>query len=236
MPLRASEKAAIPAPRPAKPRVSHNLNGQRIGRKGRETRARIVAAALELIAEGDPAAVTLSAVARRVPIGMTSLYAYFSDLTELLLAVLEPVVEEAETAYLRHLREPWPDEALAAHCLQFVTAFHAYWQRHTHILHFRNALSDQRDRRMMALRVSCAIPVIEQIVRQMGHDPSVPGNPANGMATVLYTGIERVAAVVTDRVMPTVLPGEFRPNVASFLASEAQLLEFGIREIRKRAA
>jgi AcrR family transcriptional regulator len=220
---------------PAKP-VSHNLNGQRLGRKGRDTRARILAATNELLANSVDVPISLSAVAREASLGMTSLYLYFTDLTELLLAVLEPVMAEAEDAYLGHLRARWPDEALNAHCLEFVTAIHAFWHKNSTILHLRNSMSDQRDKRMMANRVNAARPVITMLVAQMDQDSEDHGSPATGMATVLYTGIDRVVTVATDRVLPTVLPGEFAPNIRNFLRSEARLLELGIRDFRAIAA
>ena len=69
----------------------------------------------------------------------------------------------------------------------------------------------------------------------MGHDPTDAADPATGMATVLYTGIERVAAVTTDPVLPTLLPGRFAPNLENFVKAEARLLELGIREHRATA-
>src|ERR1700761_8300016 len=103
--------------------LSHNLNGQKLGRKGRDTRERILTAAAELVADSHEATVSLSAVARRASLGMTSLYLYFNDLTELLLAVLEPVMAMGEKEYVTHLREHWPDETLNRHCVEFVSAF-----------------------------------------------------------------------------------------------------------------
>jgi AcrR family transcriptional regulator len=219
------------APKP----VSHNLNGQRLGPKGRVTRARILAATNELLAGPIDKPISLSAVAREASLGMTSLYLYFADLTELLLAVLEPLGAEAEQSYLQHLRERWPDETLGADCLQFVTALHGFWNRNSMLLHLRNSMADQRDKRMMEQRVRAAQPVILMLVSQMDQDPSIAGTPATGMATVLYTGIERVVTVATDRILPTVLPGEFSPNVRNFLQAEARLLELGIREFRAEA-
>lgn len=220
---------------PAKP-ISHNLSGQRLGRKGRDTRARILAATNELLANSADVPISLSAVAREASLGMTSLYLYFADLTELLLAVLEPVMAETENAYLGHLRERWPDDTLNAHCLEFVTAIHAFWHKNSMILHLRNSMSDQRDKRMMANRVNAARPVITLLVGQMDQDPEDRGSPATGMATVLYTGIERVVTVSTDRVLPTMLPDVFVPNIRNFLRSEARLLELGIRDFRAMAA
>ncbi len=215
--------------------LSHNLNGQRLGRKGRDTRDRIIAATNELLAGSLDAPISLSAVARQASLGMTSLYVYFTDLTELLLAVLEPLSADAEATYLRHLRARWPDESLNAHCLEFVTALHGFWHRNSMILHLRNSMADQRDERMMIHRVQAAQPVIGLLVSQMDQDPGVPGTPAAGMATVLYTGIERVVTIATDRILPTVLPGAFSPNVRNFLRAESRLLELGIREFRADA-
>jgi AcrR family transcriptional regulator len=212
--------------------LSHNLNGQRLGRKGRDTRARILAATNELLAGSIDTPISLSAVARQASLGMTSLYLYFNDLTELLLALLEPLTADAEESYLRHLRERWPDDNLNAHCLEFVTAIHGFWHRNSTILHLRNSMADQRDKRMMEQRVRAAQPVILMLVAQMDQDPAVSDTPAAGMATVLYTGIDRVVTVTTDRILPTLLPGEFSPNVRNFLHAEARLLELGIREFR----
>ncbi|WP_242007997.1 TetR/AcrR family transcriptional regulator [Sphingomonas ginsenosidivorax] len=222
--------------RTATPKVlSYNLNGQRLGRKGRDTRDRILAATHELLAGAIDTPISLSAVARQAGLGMTSLYQYFTDLTELLLAVLDPLTAEAEESYLKHLRERWPDDTLNAHCLEFVTALHGFWHRNSMLLHLRNAMADQRDKRMSAQRVRAAQPVILMLVEQMDQDPGLRGTPAQGMATVLYTGIERVVTVATDRILPTVLPGEFSPNVRNFLRAEARLLELGIREFREEA-
>ena len=223
-----------PVARAAKP-GSHNLNGQRLGKKGRNTRDRILTAANELLADPGDVQFSLSAVARQASLGMTSLYLYFADLTELLLAILEPLMDEAEVAYLGHLRERWPDETLNAHCLEFVTALHGFWHKNSAVLHLRNSMSDQRDKRMMANRVQVAQPVIGLLVMQMDQNLEEKGSQAAGMATVLYTGIERVVTIATDRILPGVLPGQFAPNVRNFLRSEARLLELGIRDFRALA-
>src|ERR1700740_1577328 len=121
--------------------ISRNLYGQRLGRKGRDTRDRIVTAADSLLARPEPVQITLSAVAREASLGMTTLYLYFSDLTELLLAVLEPVMITAEEAYLSRIRTRWDDERLGEECYEFMLAYHDFWARHTRILHLRNALA-----------------------------------------------------------------------------------------------
>ena len=62
-------------------KVSHNLKGQKRGRKGQMTRERIIAATVDVLRESDEIVISLSAVARKAKLGMTSLYVYFADLT-----------------------------------------------------------------------------------------------------------------------------------------------------------
>ena len=101
--------------------LSHNLLGQRLGRKGRDTRERILAATERLLAGPPDTAISLSGVAREASLAMTTLYLYFGDLTELLVAVLEPIMASAEDAFVAHLRRRWPDEQLGEHCLRFLS-------------------------------------------------------------------------------------------------------------------
>lgn len=215
----------------AKP-VSHNLNGQRLGRKGRDTRDRIVAAAAELVATSDYSAISLSAIARNAGMGMTSLYAYFSDLSELLLAVLEPVMAEADQSYLRLITSRWSDATLEGDCAAFISAFYQFWLRHSAILHLRNTMADRKDARMTEQRIEAARAVIGQIAKQMGHDPNARGTEALGMATVLYMGFERAVNIATDRHFGDAMGEHFAPDVEHYLQAEAQLLAFGIRTYR----
>jgi AcrR family transcriptional regulator len=220
--------------------VSHNLVGQRLGRKGRDTRERILAAAAKLLAEPSGQAITLSAVAREASLGMTALYLYFRDLSELLGAVLEPVMASVDDAYLAQLRETWADETLGEHTLRFVEAYHAFWARHTTILHLRNLYSDNGDARMRAMRHTGITPVIRLIAQQMEADPKATDSPAFHMATVLLTGLERLATVSTDPGFPTMgEPGTPpRPKdvvdaqVRKMVRSQARLLEIAIADGR----
>lgn len=216
--------------------ISRNLNGQKLGRKGKDTRARILAAAAEIVAEGNEQAITLSAVARRASLGMTSLYLYFNDLTELLIAVLEPVRETAEADYIVKLRKRWPDEELAAHCRSFVEAHHAYWSRHSRLLHLRNSMADAHDRRMMEHRIASAMPVIQLLAGQMDARPDEePRSPVYAMASLLMTSMERAATVWTDSELHRMLDSPAFTDINRLLVPAARILELGIREGREQS-
>ncbi|WP_159978170.1 MULTISPECIES: TetR/AcrR family transcriptional regulator [unclassified Novosphingobium] len=210
--------------------VSHNLNGQRLGRKGRITRERILAAAIEMI-EMSEEPVTLARVAGKASLGMTSLYNYFTDMTELLLAVLEPVMETAQDDYLSVLRERWPDEDLFACCYRFVRSYHSFWLRHSRLLHMRNGLADQQDARMMRHRIDSSRPIIGLIVAQMGFDKLV-SNPSTSMATMVMIGIERSVTLVTDKELRKLV--EMGPDISEdrYLVPGARLMQFAIRDAR----
>ncbi len=220
--------------------VSRNLNGQKLGRKGRDTRARIIAAAAELVAQdsdtaASPGPTTLSAVARKAGLGMTSLYLYFNDLTELLIAVLEPVTEAAEEAFISQLRSRWPDDELAARCRDFTAAYHAYWLRHSRLLHLRNSMADAHDRRMMEQRVAAAQPLIRLLAAQMDSDLPALESPPVAMASMLMTGLERAATVWTDTVLHRLFDSPAFSDLERFIGPTSRLLELGIRDGRDQA-
>jgi AcrR family transcriptional regulator len=212
--------------------LSHNLIGQRLGRKGRDSRNRILAAAERLLAEQPDVGLSLSAVAREASLAMTTLYLYFADLTELLLAVLEPIMASAEDSYVGHLRHHWPDDALAARCLDFVEAYYEFWVRHSRILHLRNSYAGGGDERMREHHRSVSLPVMELLVRQMESNATNLDSPAHSMAAVLLTAIERLITVATDPRFPSLTTTDPNDYIRALLSAEARLLELGIRDQR----
>jgi AcrR family transcriptional regulator len=212
--------------------LSHNLLGQRLGRKGRVTRERILAATDRLLADPSGTPLSLSAVAREASLGMTSLYLYFGDLVELVLAVLEPIMESAEESYLARVRVRWPDAAVGQNALAFVSAYHAFWEKHSRILHLRNT-NDMLDARIVRNRIESAQPLIDLLTFQMDGDDAPVGSFRQGMASALVTGLERIATVTTDMEL-TSLFERGSPNVPNLLRGQARLLELGIVDGRGR--
>lgn len=179
--------------------VSHNLVGQRLGKKGQATRERILAAMLRLLADPEGPPVTLTLVAREAKIGLTNLYLYFPDLGELLLAALQQVMANSDEAYIEALRRRWPDDNLEAACRGFLRAHFAFWQRHARLLHMRNALADASDMRVLAYRQSATQPILAMLAAQMTPEGIPVDTKCTDFATVLFTGLERTATVLTHR-------------------------------------
>jgi AcrR family transcriptional regulator len=178
--------------------VSHNQIGQKLGRKGQETRERILCAMLRLLADEGGPPVTLTTVAKEASVRLTNLYLYFPDMGELLLAALARVMDTAEAGYAEMLRERWPDDCLYESCREFLRAHHDFWKRNARILHMRNALADASDLRVLQHRNSATMPLIDLLAAQMDCLPGEPYDRCIRVATVLLTGLERIATVVTN--------------------------------------
>lgn len=217
--------------------VSHNTVGQRLGRKGQATRERILAAMLRLLDDADGPPVTLTSVAREAKVGLTNLYLYFPDLGDLLLAALGQVMATAEGAYLDQLRQHWPDDTLEESCLGFLRAHHAFWKRHARLLHMRNALADANDMRVLEYRQLTTRPLIGMLAAQMADGSGNVQDQSTAIATVLFTGLERLATVVTHPHYD-LMAGHFEiddtgPGVERLIEAEALVIALSIRQQRQ---
>ena len=222
--------------------VSHNQVGQKLGRKGQETRERIIAAVLRLLADSDGPPVTLSGVAKEAHVRPPNVYLYFPDMGELLLAALGRVMDTAEEAYLARLRKRWPDEALQASCLAFLQAYYEFWERHARLLHMRNAMADAGDLRVLHYRNDVTMPLIGLLAEQIGQCGGRGDAVDANIACVLLTGMERVATVVTNPqfriITGAIADADQRAYVRSLIEAEAEVLSVVIahrRALAKRA-
>lgn len=216
--------------------LNRNLVGQKLGRKGLETRERILASALRQIEGAQDTPVTLTSVAREASVGMTTLYLYFPDLGSLVLAALKRVMAGADAAVLDRLRVRWPDEGLEAACRGYVHAHFRFWREHGRILHMRNSLADADDVRFLDYRAEASRPVLELLIMQMDGAPE-DADPRLPLAAVMLTGFERLAALVTNpRHQPAFSPAPPADGVAlvdRMIDAQADLVALGVRHGRE---
>lgn len=213
--------------------VSHNLNGQKLGAKGRLTRERIIRAAIETLTSDDDEALTLSAVARRASLGMSALYIYFNDLSELMLAVLEPVMAVADTTVFDTIREHWPDELLEKRSRAFLTAYRNFWHTHARLLHQRNRLSDAGDDPMLVHRIAAAQPLVDLLCFQLGlGDLEEAGRETDAMARVLVICIERTMTAETGPLYKKFAQSVDAQRSFDLAEASARLIEISIRDSR----
>lgn len=233
MPTAPRRKAPVARDRTA---VSHNLVGQRLGRKGQATRERILDAMLRLLADPDGPPVTLTSVAREAGIGLSNLYLYFPDLGELLLAALRKVTEDTDSEHVDKLRRRWPDANLEGACRDFLAAHFGFWQRHARLLHMRNAMADANDLRILGYRQSATQPLLTLLAAQMAREGSEPERRHSDLATVLFTGLERMATVLThgnyDLISSHMDSADRTAHAERLLDAEAKVMALTLRAAR----
>lgn len=214
-------------------KIDTNLQGQRLGRKGRTTRDRIIAAARDVIENPNSEEFSVSAVARRADLRVSSIYNYFSDLTELFMTVLEPVIDEAQAKHLEILESYWPDEELELKCSQFMEAFHEFWENNVRLLHLRNNLAQQHNPRVLFHRISSARRIVARLALQMGAPNDENWGDEHDLASVLFAGLERVVTIITDELLDAPYPPNLERRFGKgSLKQQARLLALAIREAR----
>lgn len=216
--------------------ATHNLSGQRLGRKGQETRERIIQAMQCMLDSEDRAPITLSAISRVAGMSMSSLYLYFPDLPDLLLAVLRRVADQHGPAFIEILATRWPDEALEERALVLVRNLFGFWHRHARLFQMRNSLADAHEARLVAYRFASTKPALDALAGQMDGPPG--DIDCADCAAVLMTGLERLATIMVspDFALATGITeaDERRAHVDRLSRAQANIIAISIRDMRSR--
>lgn len=182
-----------------------NKQGQILGRKGLETRARLMDAARNLLLTHSPlelAAVTIAAEAGTSP---ASFYMYFDDTRDVLFALSE-VAGQDMGKINTIFDKPWNSENLEQRAAEVIDALNSVWNKHRAVLRYRNLEATRGDPRFSELRLNTFIPFIERFAQCI-----LSINPAQGSrrrsdayaeASILHGAMEHMAA--TD---PEVMEG-----------------------------
>ena len=173
-----------------------NKQGQRLGRKGEESRRRLLDATLSLIKVEALHKLSASRIAREAGMSSQSFYLYFKDMDDILLALSEePAVDAAEVAAV--LANAPYDLAPESAARTLVTAYSEYWNRHRAILNVRNYIADSGNMAFLKLRQNTTMPIIYAVAdRILVAQPTGKLDRASAVAraVIVYLAMERMAA------------------------------------------
>jgi AcrR family transcriptional regulator len=187
--------------------ITTNKQGQILGRKGRETRAKLMEATRHLLLTHSPVELTAVGIAAEAGTSPAGFYMYFDDPTD----VLYSLGEEAghDMVMIRKLfDEPWDKDRLEEHTTAVIEALNGVWTRHRQVLRFRNTEASRGDKRFEELRMNTFIPFIQGFAECI-----LSVNPASGTrkradayaeASILHGAMEHLAATdpeVTERYL-----------------------------------
>lgn len=122
--------------------ISMNKQGQVLGRKGQETRQRLMAATRRLLFTHPLVDITAVAISKAAGTSSASFYMYFDDVQDVLYSLaLEAGEDMANVSKL--LEEPWPVERFEEEALRLIEALNGVWSRHREVLRYRNLEADR---------------------------------------------------------------------------------------------
>ncbi|WP_050460663.1 TetR/AcrR family transcriptional regulator [Herbaspirillum autotrophicum] len=177
--------------------IQHNKQGQALGRKGQETRARLMEAARRLLRSQSPVELTTVAVAAEAGTSPASFYMYFDDTKDILFALSEVAGQDMEKIHAI-FDQPWEIDHAEKHAIDVIDALNEVWNKHRAVLRYRNLEATRGDRRFEELRMNTFIPFIERFAERI-----LSINPAQGTrkradafaeASILHGAMEHMAA------------------------------------------
>jgi AcrR family transcriptional regulator len=173
-------------------RRPQNLYGQSMGRKGTQTRERLIKATVELLEKRSIRDVSVSDIATLAGTSSSNFYIYFKDVTAAALAAaenIEQITPEIEAV----LGKKWLRANAQDNAIQMVEAYVAFASQHHAILRIRNLAADEGDKRFEEVRHR-AVARIHALLEEKITAANNGLDPSAGASAVLAL-MERLAAI-----------------------------------------
>lgn len=175
-----------------------NLYGQAIGRKGVETRSRIMSCYLEQLKETSHYNIRIASLCSFADVSMGTFYKYFKDLDGLAYEAvrLQQVIPDSVWSVFK---EDWTAENAFQNGCDLCERYLAYWSDNYHILNLRNQMADAGDLVMKEIRYESVVPLLYKIVDLISEARSsrldFHGVNPYAAATIILSSIERMATI-----------------------------------------
>jgi AcrR family transcriptional regulator len=181
-----------------------NKHGQSMGRKGRETRQRIMAAARKMLKSSSPVQLTVVSIAKEAETSSATFYLYFKDVRGLLLVLSEEAEADMRVVH-EVLDEPWDPKFLDLdHASRVVQAYVSVWDKHREVLRIRNLEADRGDPEFENIRLRTSVRMVsrfaEHIFAAYPEDTTLSYTDAMAEGSVLVAAMERLAATDLEQV------------------------------------
>ena len=173
-------------------KAPQNLYGQAMGRKGNETRQRLIRATVELLEKRSIRDVSVSDIATLAGTSSSSFYIYFADVAAAALAAAEGI-EQITPEIERLLRLSWSKNDGQANAAALVEEYVSFSSHHHAILRIRNLSADEGDKRFEAVRhqaVSRIHGLLEARIAAAGNEL----DPSAGASAILAL-MERISSI-----------------------------------------
>jgi AcrR family transcriptional regulator len=178
-----------------------STEGRPLGRRGIETRERILRSVEDLVEKNGVRGLRLADIAESVGFSPPAFYQYFRDIDDALLALNEEI-GELFTMFSDSLARDWDGEAGFEHVLEFVERFTQYWDDHRAVLWARNLAAQDGDERFRNVRNKSLAPVAQALARKVESAQAAGTVDASvapvALAASLMMMLERMGMVYPD--------------------------------------
>jgi AcrR family transcriptional regulator len=144
------------------PAETRNLLGQKIGRKGRETRQRIMDAALELLKTCSYKDLNVSEIVSEADVSNATFYVYFKDVEEVLYACVQAAALDLGELHAVVDAE-WTPDNVRQQVAKFVDIYNKLWEKYRIELRIRNLEADQGNLRFLNLRIETTKSILQKL-------------------------------------------------------------------------
>lgn len=175
-------------------KTENGRTGTVLGRKGAQTRARLLTATRELLQTVSPFQLTVVAVAKAAKTASATLYVYFDDVEHVLYELCVEACQEFTAMLARHPGWFVERENIAEHVQELIDEYNQVWDRHSHVLLYRNLEADRGNLRFLDVRTITAMPIVHLLAAAIQvARPGLTLIQAQSDAIVLYSAVERLA-------------------------------------------
>lgn len=179
------------------------LDGRPLGRRGANTRTRLLDATGELLEHHGIRELRVVDIARAVGTSPATFYQYFRDASDAVLALAEAAGDEI-APLARHLETTWDADSGLDDARSLVDGFIDYWDKHRPVLRTRNLAAQEGDRRFREIRNRSLEPFLRRLATQIAESRrrGTVAHEISPMAAsaALVALIERMAAFHGDLV------------------------------------
>lgn len=169
-----------------------NQHGQKMGRKGRETRQKIMNVTLQMLEHRSYKDLTVAEVAQDAGVSSSTFYVYFEDIEDVLFACVENAALDLGELY-DTLRQEWNSDNLESAVQQFVDVYNKLWEKYRVELRVRNLEADQGNLRFLNIRVQTTKEMLQLLGKKIAQlNPSLK-HPQQ-IAVVIHAAMGTLAA------------------------------------------
>jgi len=172
------------------------LDGRSLGRRGAQTRARLLGATATLLQDNGLRELRVADIARSVGLSPATFYQYFHDVESAVLALAAAVGKET-TSLAELVGRQWIGPDGLDTVRRLVEDFITNWDRHRAVLRTRNLAAEEGDERFRAVRNAALRPLTEGIAAKVAARADT-GVVPYAAAAAMVAMLERMAAFHTD--------------------------------------